>query len=65
MAWHGPIPDEGCETNIEIPGIACPITRDVYNTLKLLYTDNIILASDSHAVDVYINVRDYIYAHHH
>ena len=31
--------------------------------LEVLYTEDVILASDNHAVDIYISVKDFVASH--
>ena len=58
------MPDESDE-GVEIPSILCPVSTEDLQYLRQLYSDDLIIASDSHAVDVYIHVRDYVYSHQH
>lgn len=61
--WNGPIPEEADEETVEVPIIPSPISNEDKIYLDSVYTREIILASDSHAVDVYIAVREYVYCH--
>ena len=43
-----------------IPEILCPLTSSDTAYMELMYSNEVILASDSHAVGVYINVKAFI-----
>ena len=45
---------------IVIPEILCPLTSSDIAYMEFMYSNEVILASDSHAVDVYINVKAFV-----
>lgn len=62
--WDGPVPDVNADDeSVQVPDIHCLISRESEAYLESVYTQDVILASDSHAVDIYISVRDYVYSH--
>lgn len=61
--WDGPVPaeEDSDETgSIQIPEIPCPLSTMDVQYLEFTYSNEVILASDSHGVDVYINVKHFI-----
>lgn len=60
--WDGPIPEE-LDEGVVVPNITCPISNEDKEYLRQVYTEEIIIASDSHAVDIFMNIRDYVYDH--
>ena len=48
---------------MDIPTVACPISTSDLRLLEVLYTEDVILASDNHAVDIYISVKDFVASH--
>ena len=51
------------DESIEVPNIECPLRQEHADHLRILYTRDVILATDYHAVDVYIAVREYVQSH--
>ena len=51
-----PIPESDLET-VEVPETGCPIATSDLQRMECIYSKGVILASDCHTVDVYVNVK--------
>ena len=60
--WDGPLPDLNLDESetVEVPETRCPMSTRDLRCMECLYSKEVILASDSHAVDVYINVKNFV-----
>ena len=52
----GPILESDLET-VEVPETSCPIATNDLQCMECIYSKEVILANDCHAVDVYVNVK--------
>ena len=59
--WEGPIPESslGDSETVEVPETSCPMSTRDLECMQCIYSNEVILASDSHA-DVYVNVKHYV-----
>lgn len=52
------------EQSVEVPDTNIPVSNEDDLHLRTMYNREMIITSDYHAVDIYINVRHHVYAHH-
>ena len=58
--WDGPIPLARESESVEVPDTPVPISLADLAVLERLYTEEVILSSENHAIDIYVNVLSFV-----
>ena len=58
--WDGPIPLAAESESVEVPDTPVPISSADLAILEQLYTEEVILSSENHAIDIYVNVLSFV-----
>ena len=58
--WEGPIPYQHETDTVEVPQTPLPVSMSDLGILQHLYPEEVILASEYHAMDTYCNVLYFV-----